>query len=332
MSIDIFCFSFREQRAEEGWKQFPEDIKVLREVTYESSKLSRKRNEAIWQIREQVDAIYNEKLHQKRLEIFKSFADRNYFLPGSTSWECEGLDDMPPGIREAERVEHEEGVMEYLMRCATIYPGGIREEGKWIMLDGDTAREYVQIQEDRNAEIERLTQLNPLTATSTKKLIILTSQQEALRHNCDLNTLLYKDKSGDELPYEMAMVDLHYGGVASDFFEDNQIADFLLAYLAYSGPALVALFGESLKENIQTLATEVVKEFGWDEDESTEYVVNFLKSLKPVAKDLKEHPDAVLVYGVGGAYAFEPKQIEDLLMRRARAHITGCNGVLPPIL
>lgn len=333
MSIDIFCFSFREQRADEGWKQFPEDIKVLREVTYESNKFSRKRNEAIRQIREQVDEVYNEKLRLKRLEVFKSLGDRNYFLPGRTSWECEGLEDRHPGIRDAVREDYEVGTMEYLICYATMYPGGVREEGKWIMLDNDTVRAYRQIQEDRNHEIERLTQLNPLTGASATDSIVLTPRQETLRNNCDLNTLLYEDKPDDvELPYEMAMVDLHYGGVASGYFEDNKMADFLMAYLEYSGTALVSLFGESLKENIQTLANLVTIEFGWDEDESKEYIVDFLRSMKPVAKDLKEHSDAVLVYGFGGAYEFEPKHINDLLMRRVCTHITECKGILPPIL
>jgi len=333
MSIDLVYFSFNEQRAEAGWKNFSEDIKALREATFEPYKLQKKRNFEHRKIIELVNPIFDERRHQKRLEVFKSFSDRNYFLPGTTSWEYSGEIHPSPSIHECTITEYEKSAMEYLLTYGTVYPGGIKDGINWQMLDRASANEYQQIEDDKQLEIEKREKQNPVFSHNLNKIeVVLTNRQILLKRNCSLNNLLYSDSPYTDLQFEMSMVDLYYGSVMNDSFEDNSAAMAIMEYCNHSGDKLKNLYNGSIKENVFMLSNVLAGEYGWDKEDSIFFVMDVLKSMKPVAKDLKENPESFLVLSFGGVDRFEPVNAHDFLFVRAKKNIEKYKGILPPIL
>ena len=318
MSSYIGYLSFNAKRADKKWENFPEDIAALRKVYHDAG--------------EERALEINPARRQKRLEIFKSLTEQNYFLPGKKSWEYGG--DANEDEYEQRKETYEEGLMEDLLSYAVIYPDGIKTPAgtdQFRKLDPKLAREYEDIPALKEKDI------------AGKKL---NERQNKLNEEVDLSYFLYEDEFDSEVAAEcFKAVDLYYGAVGNDLFEDMDIAESVMRQLSDfslkqedgvpAGAELVAFYENLNKYVIEKLGNGLADDFGWDDEERKEgphYVLDIFKAMKPVAKDLKENPDSILISeGEDGSECY-PQSANKILEDRAQKHIKDFKGILAPVL
>lgn len=90
----------------------------------------------------------------------------------------------------------------------------------------------------------------------------------------------------------------------------------------------------NLNEDILGRASQVITDLtGWDlEDESRYGLIQYLKSIKPVIKDLRDSEDAIFIRRYGGDIIVEPEKAEKLLAERALKHVKQFNNMISPVI
>jgi hypothetical protein len=77
---------------------------------------------------------------------------------------------------------------------------------------------------------------------------------------------------------------------------------------------------------LKKLTKLVAQEMSWQNDEAEDAVMDLLKSVRDVVKDLKEQPDSVYVHEVNQECA--PENIDHVLAERAKKHVEQFKSVL----
>jgi hypothetical protein len=136
-------------------------------------------------------------------------------------------------------------------------------------------------------------------------------------------------RSEEEVLYQLQMADLECGSI-STWLEEPKLEYFFLK-------AIATEFGLELSDDVLTrggwmqfivLAKEkgmagvvraIMEEYDLSEEETNEVLIDYIGSLKPLLKDMKETPDALFFrdYGDGGG---NPAEVQALLTARAAQH------------
>lgn len=145
--------------------------------------------------------------------------------------------------------------------------------------------------------------------------------------------------------HEIAKIDLFFGGVFNipfseqRIFKTNEIVkDCLLScaktleievdrQLVPTKSALLKLYSSLSKETLELITTEAVKAFEkrgegtFDHAHVKSILFTFLRELRPVAVDIKNNPEAIIINNTTDAsfmYSYNPKDTRQLLKDRAK--------------
>lgn len=84
---------------------------------------------------------------------------------------------------------------------------------------------------------------------------------------------------------------------------------------------------------IKKAAKYIQEEFDWDfNEEAWPLLMDFLKNIKPMVRDLQATTDAMFIHLYAGTDQTEPGSTDRYLTERARKHVEQFHGILPPVL
>jgi len=175
------------------------------------------------------------------------------------------------------------------------------------------------------------------------KSVLYNLHQDSLYEGSNIGYLVAeKDFNENYLLRDLKMLDLYYGSVESGCLEDSKAEYYILEALVSvheleteeripTKKEWIRLFENISNEGLQKTSDILSKESGWGDYESWEVLMDYLRAIRPVVKNLKETPDAVFVRMVN-LEDFEPENSNLLITERAKKHVEEFKGMLPPVL
>jgi len=343
MSIDVNYYSFSPARADKRWPEFIEDIKVLRAKivipeppSHEALALEKKI--------ETVKAEFETRRVTLRKKIFDFFKHQDRLMPWIEWDEEEGVNRFGGGFHASD-----EDKLEYLRTWGPTYPRGADLKDKNVhglilkIHAPELNEEYDRLIQERDKTISDLYHQMPVPPIRNPGPP-LTKRQEALEDGVDLSYLQYEiefDKK--QLLQNLKELDIYYGSTINEYFENPRTEYANLGALVKTFDLKVEkdvplreewirLFQDLNRETLNTASDLLAKEFNWSADEAASELMDFLRSVRPVAEDLKHNPDAVFLRSYGGDPAVDPESAEELLLERAKKHAKEFKGLLPPVV
>lgn len=343
MSIDVNYYSFSPSRADEQWPHFVEDVSVLRKK--HSTWHKHEKDTLDFQKKQTgIETNFEPRISEIRKKIFDFFDQKGYIIPWVEWNTSQGTDrhGNPMTITDEDK-------MEYLKIYGCVYPRGSDLNNKdvpYLMLRMDAPEleeSYNQITNERNEAIEQLRKQATITPTNNKS-VALNKRQEELDSNTDLSYLKYENTfDNKQLIFDMKSLDIYYGSIVNEYFEDPKLEyTYLEALVAVYNlntennipirEEWIRLFKNISNEKIQEVGERLANELNWDKNEAEWAIKDYLRSVRPVVKDLKEQSDAIFIRMYGGEIEVEPKNNEIILIERAKKNATKYKGQLPPVL
>jgi len=343
MSIDVSYYSFSPLRADEQWKNFVGDVTTLRKRRFgiDNDQIESKDYEA--KVKE-VMADLGGRVAAARGVIYDYFDKKGYIIPWVEWSKTSGTDKYGNPCEWSD-----EEKMEYLESFGCVYPRGADIGDKsttFLTLDKDSP-EWEAYEE----ALEKYEHAEYEYGNPEKGKIILNPRQMALKDGVDISYLEYENAYDEgQLIHDLKNLDLYYGSVGDNGFEcGGDEAYFVEGVSRAAGLRLedgdepgknvpakkewIRLFSEMNEEILKNASQEITDLTGWDiEDESRFGLVLFLKSIKPLIKDLRDNEDAVFVRKYGGDIVVDPIAAEKILMDRARKHLEQFKGSISPVL
>ena len=343
MSIDVNYYSFSPSRSDHEWPHFIEDLSVLRKKHSPWNKYQKDTQE-FQKKRAEIEANFEPRSAEIRNKIFDFFDKKGYTIPW-VEWNAElGTDRHGNPITLTD-----EDKMEYLKVYGCVYPRGTDLKNKdvpYLMLRKDAPEleeAHDRIINERNESIDKLSKQITIAPMEDKN-VILNNRQKKLNDETDLSYLKYENEfNGNQLIFDLKNLDIHYGSVGNKYFEDPKLEyTYLEALIAVYNLQTennvpkrnewIRLFQNINNETIQRASVQLAKEFHWGKEESELALKDYLRSVRPVVKDLKEINDSIFIRMYGGEIEVEPKNAESILLERAKKHATKYKGLLPPVL
>ncbi len=163
-------------------------------------------------------------------------------------------------------------------------------------------------------------------------------QQSLLRDAYSKDLFSSKNLTDHNIEYGMKMIDLHYGAVRNIYFESPKVEFIIIKCLVEqfkletedNFPAKnewARAFKSLQVDDVNTIAQAMTKSIGWSPEEARNELFSFLRSIKPVVKDLNETADAIFISWYAGVKAVEPKSSEELLYARYLEHKKQLRGI-----
>lgn len=344
MSIDVNYFSFSPSRADKQWHHIKEDLPALRKRHANRPEYERKaeeRQKEIDKIEKSFEVSLLEEIQEK---IFNHFKEKGYFIPW-IEWDREGEGTDRYGNRMWWNNQEK---MEYLLNYGPVYPKNADLNDKnvsYLMLRTDAPEleeEYRQKLQERDDTISNFLKSFPLPPREDEN-VILNDRQKVLENSYLDDYLIYDQEfNQSRLLTALKYLDLHYGAILNDSFEDPKLESTYLEALinqfhlkAENGLPFkeewIKLYSNITQKSIQDAESWVARYLDWDKEEVKGILMDFLKSVKPVIKDLKETPDAIFIRMYGGTDEAEPLSAEVLLMKRANQHAKEYKGIATPV-
>ncbi len=343
MSIDVNYYSFSPARADKQWPHFIEDISILRKKHSTWNK-HEKDTQEFQKKQAEIETNFEPRISEIRKKIFDFFDKKGYIIPW-VEWNTDqGTDKHGNPITMTDEYK-----MEYLQLYGCVYPRGSNLKNKdvpYLIFRRDApelAESYYQITYERYKAIDQLNK-QIIIAPIDDKSVTLNKRQEKLDNNTDLSYLKYENTFDDkQLIFDLKNLDIYYGSVVNEYFEDPKLEYHCLEALIAvynlktensvpTGDEWVRLFQNISKETIQEARDRLASELDWGKEEAELAIKDYLRSVRPVAKDLKETPDAIFIRMYGGEIEVEPKNSEAMLLERAKKRATRYEGRLPPVL
>lgn len=343
MSIDVNYYSFSPSRADKQWPHFIEDVSILRKKHSTWHKHQNDTQE-FQKIQAKIEDDFKPRINKITKEIFDFFDKKGYIIPW-IEWDAEyGTDKFgnPTHMTDEDK-------MAYLKVYGCVYPRGSDLNNKdipYLMLRMDAPEldeSYNQITNERNEAIEQLRKQTTITPTNNES-VTLNKHQEELDRNTDLSYLKFENNfNNDQLIFDLKNLDIYYGSVVNEYFEDPKLEyTYLEALVAVynlktennipTREEWIRLFENISNERIYEVGKHLANELNWDQNEAEWAIKDYLRSVRPVVKDLKEQPDAIFIRMYGGEIEVEPKNAEIILIERAKKNTTKYKGQLPPVL
>ena len=301
MSIVVTYYSFSPTRADKGWAEHGEqDIKKLKDLFVWGTKYNLE-NEMRVRVTAEVSAKFEPARKSFREEIFTDFKSRGLYVP-KHEWEDERPEDL----------------MEYLANYGCVYDKGVvppQEGARFEMLDKPTQDAYYALEKKCRDEIA----------------------EEILKGNAqrarDLEGAPEEPVNKQELMHEFRTLDLNYGSVQTDAFEEPK-----LEYL-YLG-TICEVYGLRLEDGVPTKAewirlftmlsgdktkleaSKVAKQAdAYDKPEEWEGpIIDYLTTVRYIVEDLKATDTAMFYREYDGGYPGNPSSVDKLLTERCLKH------------
>lgn len=342
MSIDVNYYSFSPSRADNLWPHFVEDVSVLRKKhsTWHKHEIDTQE----FQIkRTEIETNFEPRISEIRKKIFSFFDQKGYIIPW-VEWNTDqGTDKYgnPMTITDEDK-------MEYLKVYGCVYPRGadlMNKDVPYLMLRMDAPeleKSYDQIINECNKTINQLSK-QAIIAPMDDKSVALNKRQEELDSNTDLSYLKYEHAfDSNELNFDLMNLDLYYGSVVNEYFEDPKLEYAYLEVLIAvfdlktennvpTREEWIRLFQNISNEKIQEVSERLANKLNWDNNEAGLAITDYLRSARPVVKDLNENPNSIFIRFYAGEIV-EPKNAEAILLERAKKHAVQYKGQLPPVL
>lgn len=342
MSLDVYYYSFSPSRADKNWPNFVDDIFRLQQDYAKSGAAVdysdyRKRADAI-------EAKFSPQISEIRQKIFKYFADRGYMIPWIEWDQTEGVNKKgnPMAMTDDEK-------MEYLCVYGCVYRPGTdfsKKNNDYLMLNTaapELQAEYEKIIAAQNQELKKLD--NEIFGSEQKILESgISCRQENMKAEGLGDYFLDEKKiSNSRLLAELKRIDIFYGSVKNEYFENPKLEEKCLAAIVKSADlptdGLVAtkdswirLFGNLNQIIIKKAVADLMKAADIEEPEAQTEIVSYLQSIRSVVLDLKKVPDSIFIRRYGGEDFVEPAAADKFLEKRARQHTLDYKGKLPPYL
>ncbi|MDP3989180.1 MAG: hypothetical protein Q8P93_03020 [bacterium] len=341
MSIDVTYHSFSPSRADLRWSHFIEDFLVLRKrhAPYHQHKQEEedfKRQYAL------LSEKANEPVIKARKRIFDFFDKKGYVIPWIDWDKEEGTDRYGDATYMSD-----ENKMEYLSGYGCVYPRGAdlsKKDGPYLMLRMHAPQlldDYYKSKDERDAIFKEGRSQKKITP-AVDSSVVLNERQEEIESVAEC--LIYNTGCSEEdVLCALKKVDIFYGSVVNDFFEDSKIERSILEAII-EGYALVTqegfptrsewirLYANRKGEGFRKAVDALDSEFDWMPGDAEYLIKDFFRSIAPVVKDLEETPDALFmrVYDIG--FGAEPASVEQMLTQRVLMHRERYRGQLPPVL
>jgi len=343
MSIDVNYYSFSPSRADKRWPHFVEDLSLLRQK-HSTFVDHEKDSRALRVQKEKIEALYEPRINKARQNIFNFFDDRGYVIPWIEWGAQEGVDKFGQLTTMTD-----EDKMAYLSVYGCVYQRGTDLKGKnksYLMLRRDAPdleEIYNKTIGEQNDEIDQLIKETSITSQIDRNIVLCTRQEE-LNDNINLDYLIFENIfDNEQLNFDLKDLDLYYGSVTNDYFESPKLEFIFLEGLISvfdlktqddipTREEWIRLFETINSKTIKQLRKYLVDALDWDKEESEWAILDYLRSVRPVAKDLKENPDTIFIRFYGGEIEVEPKSAEAQLLERAKRHKTEHKGLLDPVL
>lgn len=346
MSVDVYYYSFSPSRADKEWPHFVDDITALRQRHAPWEKYCKEKR-ATAKKGDDIRSEFALRIKEATKNIFEHFDKKGYIIPW-IEWNSEkGTDKQgnPTFMTDDQKID-------YLKVYGCVYPRDAdrgSKENPYLTLKTDAPQlqdEYEKLIAARDDAIKQL--YKKLYALPMEdESVVLNVRQKEMDEAMGLDALTFESESTDDeepLIFALKFTDIFYGAVQNQTFEDPKLEYDCLEALGriYEFKAegaglpgrekLINLFQGINNDQVQEAAKTLQNYRGWDYDESVRTMKGYLLSVRPVAKDLKDIPDAVWFRFYGGSEAVEPEKVEALLQERARKHMAEFKGKLPPVL
>ena len=342
MSLDVYYYSFSPSRADKNWLKFVDDIFRLQQ-DYANSGAAVDYND----YRKKADAIeakFSPQIAESRQKIFKYFADRGYMIPWIEWGQTEGVNKKgyPTSMTDEEK-------MEYLSVYGCVYRPGTdlsKKNNDYLMLTTaapELQAEYKKIIAAQNQELKKLD--NEVFGSDQKiyESGISVRQQNLKAEGLGDYFLDEKKINNSRLLSELKRIDIFYGSVKNEYFENPNLEEKCLAAIVKSADlptdgavatkdSWIKLFGNLNKTIIKKAVADLIKSADIEESEARLEIVSYLQSIRSVVLDLKKTPDAIFIRRYGGEDFVEPATADKVLEKRARQHSLDYKGKLPPFL
>ena len=318
-----------------------EDVSALRKIqagqTGQEKNLEEREKRAA-----EIEAQFEQQIGEIAQKIFKHFDAKGYAIP-----EVEWFSDQ--GANSVEHKYQVEEKMIYLIDYGCVYPKGTKrgEKGQpYLMLRSD-APELEELYEEKirerdNAMFRCFNSSDEVMLDGEK--VALNQRQIDLDKVGILDYLVYQDKYDyEQLVNELKYLDIFYGSVRNEYFEDPKLEEFFLEILIKkfqlkteekfpTKEEWIRAFQNITPQIIEELVESAMKDLQWSKDEADAGIVNYLKSVRPVVKDLKETTDGFFISDYGGVEEVEPPSADAALMERAKMHAEQYKGLIVPVL
>lgn len=339
MSIDVDYFSFSPSRADKNWPHFIEDIFLLRKKHVSWDKYE-KAERQYQEEKVKTEASFKQSIDEIRKKIFDHFDNKGYIIPWIEWDKNEGTNEQRNPITMTD-----EDKMEYLRWYGCVYPRSAKIGDKNIpcLLLGTDVPElkeaYEKIIKERDNAISQLPR--PTVSSMENQDFVLNKHQSAIDAHAHLNYLIYENNfDHNHLIFDLKMLDIHYGSVRSEYFEEPKSENILLDLFIGQGEhklpdnknELLKSFQNITPEIIQEKSQHLMRQTGWNKNEAESIIKDYLRSVGPAIEDLKETQDAIFIRFYGGNGEVEPVSAESLLLARAKNHAEKYKGLLPPVL
>lgn len=343
MSIDVNYYSFSPSRADKQWSHFIEDISVLRKK--HSAWHKHEKDTQDFQMKKaKIETNFEPRISEIRKKIFDFFDQKGYIIPW-VEWNTDQGTDRYGNLTTIT----DEDKLEYLKIYGCVYPRGADLKNKdvpYLMLRMDAPEleeSYDKIINERNESIEQLSKKITIAPTSDES-VTLNKRQEEIDRNANLSYLKFESIfNNEQLIIDLENLDINYGSVASENFEDPKLEETYLETLikVYSlktenniptREEWIRLFQSISNEKIQEVSECLANELNWNKNEAELAIRDYLNSVRPVVKDLKEHSDAIFVRVYWGEFEIEPKSAKIVLIERAEKNATNHKGQLLPVM
>lgn len=331
MSIDVTFYSFEANRADALWNTFREDVVVIRKKKHAEHQYS----EEIAKILQRLRPLEEEEIQRAQEAVLNYYEELHLFPPGLSTWKYEG-----DSSRSYEKKAHAEMWFNYLGTYGIMYPNGVKvstDLGTWKMLDPKFKDILDPIRKKYHEEYQK--EIDVLTKPIGADISLTPRQQELSRV---LSQLPFNDSYSKRFALDdLFQADLHYGSVASEA-DDSEVAKDMMEEILYPmwektfggtyviEEAIIHLFEHVDVNLLKTFYREAKNKFSFTQGEERPSVDAFLRSLRPIAKDLKGTPGALFIIDVSGEYG--PRHNADLLKIRAEKRLASLTGILPPVL
>lgn len=338
MSIDVNYYSFSPSRADRKWPQSKEDLPILRQK-YALHLEEEKKNQKYQLKVAKIEKRFEEKLQVIREKIYKFFQAKGFYIPWVEWEEKEGTDQYGNPMHW-----DDEEKMQYLLGYNCLYRQGAdlkKKSNPYLVLSEaapELQKKYEQKIKQRGKAIENIN----LCSVETRE-VVLTERQKQLADKTDLSYLKYdKQYNQSQLYYCLKELDLYYGAIINDYFEDPKIEDIYLQALVQQfqlkteqslplKEEWLRLFSELNPENLKQAGSIAAGELDWQTNEGAWGIRDFLRSVRPVVKDLKKTEDAIFLRWYGGVDEVEPPSAEKLLIMRVKKQAKKYKGIIPPV-
>jgi len=343
MSIDVNYYSFSPSRADKQWSHFVEDVTVLRKK-HSTWHKHEKDTQDFQKKQAEIETNFEPRISEIRKKIFDFFDQKGYIIPW-VEWNTDQGTDRYGNLTTIT----DEDKLEYLKIFGCVYPRGAdlkNNEVPYLILRMDAPEleeSYDQIFNERNEAIKQLSKQIIIAPTSDDS-VTLNKRQEELDRNANLSYLKFESSfNNEQLIIDLENLDIYYGSVASENFEDPKLEETYLEALikVYSlktenniptREEWIRLFQNISNEKIQEASECLASELNWNKNEAELVIRDYLSSVRPVVKDLKEQSDAIFVRVYWGEFEIEPKSAKIVLIERAEKNAANYKGQLLPVI